>query len=71
MVGSPRSWDLPYLVLNLTLIVKSWSVLVKTGWYNEEALSVGGTRTGVVSKKKSGAQSDSSGMIFNSIERKS
>lgn len=38
-VISPRSWNFPYLVLNLTLTVKHWIVLAKTGWHKEEIVS--------------------------------
>lgn len=72
---SPRFWNFPYLMLNLTLIVKGWIVLAKTGWDKEEALSVGGRKEGTNgtarSQYKLGMQSDSNGMIISSIERKS
>lgn len=38
---SPRFWNSPYLVLNLTLIVKGWIVLAKAGWH-KEVLGVSG-----------------------------
>lgn len=72
MVGSHQSWGLPNFVLNLSLIIKSWSVLVKIGLYDEEALAGGGGKDGGggFSEKKLGAWSDSNGVIFNSTGRK-
>lgn len=47
-------------------------MLVKTGWCDEEALSGEGGKDAYkrVSEKKLGAEGASSGMIFNSMGRK-